>query len=266
MESTNKDQFWQHITSIESVAGHPLVIKDETVSTNTDALDLAIHGSATGTVVIAKVQTGGRGRLGKTWISPSGGGLYFSMILRPRLDISELPQITLAAGVALCRAIARHCESVPMLKWPNDLLLSGRKCAGILTESHLGHGSEPVVVLGIGLNVSTPLSFFPPDLQKKLTSLEIHCPGVDMTMLFTSLLEEVDSIMARMENGEFGVILDEWRLHDATRGKRLSWVTADRRIVTGISLGPDDSGRLHIRDDRGQVFEVLSGDIQLLSP
>lgn len=260
----NKDIFWHELEKEKKLGDHTVIVLDETVSTNSDAMDLGRKGQQTGTVVIARSQTGGRGRLGKNWLSPTDRGLYFSVILRPLLEPADLPKITLAAGLSLCRAITSVCSVSPMIKWPNDLLLDGRKCGGILTESHLENAKRPLVVLGIGLNISTPSSFFPSDLQQKATSLQQHCKTVvNVKKVLLSILREADEMIKSMERGKFPEILDQWKKYDATKGKKLTWLTTGRKPVSGISLGPDEDGRLHIKDDQGQVFEVLSGDIQL---
>ncbi|MCJ7603555.1 MAG: biotin--[acetyl-CoA-carboxylase] ligase [Desulfobulbaceae bacterium] len=261
------DPFWQEMAGSPELSGHPLIMLAETVSTNSDALQLGRKGAPSGAVVIARSQTGGRGRLGKAWLSPAGSGLYFSMLMRPSLAPADLPKITLAAGVALCRAVCRFCHPAPMIKWPNDLLIDGKKCGGILTESEFGKDMPPVVVLGIGLNVSTPPAAFPEELRGKVTSLSQHSrETICRTTLLKNILAAIDTIMARMEGGDFAGILDEWRSFDATKGRRLTWVTTGRQAITGISLGPDNEGRLHIRDDQGRTHEVLSGDIRLQSP
>lgn len=248
------------------IAGHPIILKTETFSTNNDAMELGRRGAEDGTVIMALSQTGGRGRLGKTWLSPAGGGLYFSIIMRPALAPAELSKITLAAGVALCRAIESTCLLSPLIKWPNDILIDGKKCGGILTESLFESAAPPLVVLGAGLNISTPTTSFPPDLRNKTTSLQHHSPDkIDGKHLLASILTEVDHVMAQMIAGTWEDILKTWRKHDATLGQRLTWVTAGRKSVTGESLGADDDGLLHVRDDRGIIHEVLSGDIRLLS-
>ncbi len=266
MNSKNNSPFWRDITHVSSLAGHPLVVLEKTESTNSDAMEMGRKGAEPGTVVLAMSQSGGRGRLGKTWISPPGTGLYFSIILRPALAPMDLPKITLAAGVALCRVIAQY-HLKPHIKWPNDLLLGGKKCGGILTEVEFDKGGHPLVVLGVGLNIFTPIDAFPDDVREKSTSLHLHCQEkINQLDLLTSLVIAIDRIMARMEGGKFAEILQEWRALDATRGKHLTWLSIDRRVVKGISQGPDDEGLLHIIDDQGREHEVLSGDIQLQSP
>ncbi len=266
--STSKtEQFLQTFRETSELAGHPVILKAETASTNSDAMELGHNDGAAGTVVLAASQNGGRGRLGKKWVSPPGSGLYFSLLLRPSLDPADLPKITLSAGVALCRAVSQFSLSAPMIKWPNDLLIDGKKCGGILTESEFGPAGQPLVILGIGLNVFTPEETFPAELRHKTTSLQRYAQSlIPLPALLQEILVEVDAVINRLEKGYFADILEEWRMLDATIGKSLSWVTTNHRVICGISLGPDNEGRLHIRDSQGIIHEVLSGDIRLQSP
>lgn len=261
------DPLWQAMRETGQLAGHPVHFLEATGSTNTVAMNLAHQGAPARTLVVADSQSAGRGRLARQWLSPPGCGLYVSFLLRPRLALADLPKITLAAGVALCRAVIASTAAPVQLKWPNDLLLHGKKCGGILTEtgSLLAEG-PPLVVLGIGLNVNTPLAALPAELRDKATSLAA-AGGREFPRgpLLTALLREVDAVLARLEAGEFTGILAEWRQHDGLVGQRLAWLTPQQAVVTGISLGPDTEGRLHIRDDHGLVHEVLSGDLTLAS-
>lgn len=261
------EEFLQTFRDTSELAGHPVIVKAETASTNSDAMELGRNGVATGTVILAASQSGGRGRLGKKWASPPGSGLYFSLLLRPNLDPADLPKITLSAGVALGRAVSHFSHFSPMIKWPNDLLIDGKKCGGILTESEFSPAGQPLVALGIGINVFTPEEAFPAELRDKATSLSRYTQRkILLPDLLQEILVEVHSIVNRLEKGDFAKILEEWRIFDATLGKSLSWVTTNHQIISGISLGPDNEGRLHIRDNQGSIYEVLSGDIRLQSP
>ncbi|MEW6594514.1 MAG: biotin--[acetyl-CoA-carboxylase] ligase [Thermodesulfobacteriota bacterium] len=258
------DPLWQSMRETGRIAGHPVLFLETTDSTNTVAMALAHQGAANGTLVVAECQSAGRGRLARQWISPAGCGLYVSFILRPRLELADLPKATLAAGVALCRAVIRITGITVQLKWPNDLLLQGKKCGGILTEATGIMGDGPVAVaLGIGINVKTPQAAFPEELQGKATSLATATSGHEYSRgsLLAAVVEEVEAVVRRMEKGEFAAILAEWRQHDGLADQRLTWVTPQQTLVTGVSLGPDADGRLHIRDDHGVIHEVLSGDL-----
>ncbi len=258
----SSDPLWRELKSGQ-LLDCPVHLFEQTESTNTLAMEMARSGAPSGTLVIAETQSRGRGRLGKSWLSPPGGGLYFSLLLRPHLKFNEIPRLSLAVGVAVCRAIRRNYRIGPRLKWPNDIFLDNRKCGGILAEAEFT-GEKVLVIIGIGLNVSTPLSVFPAKLRQRTTSLQHHVgrPIVRVELL-ASLLREIDLVVSELEKGKFPEILAEWRQLDATRGKILTWVAISGEVVEGISLGPDDEGRLHIRDNKGREHEILSGDVQL---
>lgn len=234
-------------------------------STNRVALELAGQGGTAGTVVKANTQTVGRGRLGKSWASPPGTGLYFSLILRPRLELAALPQLTLAAGLGAAEAIEAVTGLRVLLKWPNDLLLDGKKIGGILCETGpLQQGCEPVVIVGVGLNVSTPMAAFPADLRARATSLLVHSGRVfPEDELLTAMLAGIEAEAGRLEKDGLAAVLADWRQRDATLGQELTWVSTAGTLVHGMSLGVDDEGRLRIRDAAGQVHEVLSGDVRI---
>ena len=259
----HSDLPWQEIKTRQRLSGRPVHLFEQVESTNNIALEMARAEAGAGTLVIAESQSRGRGRLGKSWLSPPGTGLYFSLILRPRLEFNEIPRLTLAMGVAVCQAISQYCALTPQLKWPNDILLNSRKCGGILAEAEFDNG-QSLVVVGIGINVSTPRAAFAPELRDLATSLQDHVSyPVIRGELLTVLLSEIEQTVFKMEKGEFPAILERWQQLDTTRGKLLSWVAVSGRVVRGISLGPDKEGRLHIRDSEGKVHEILSGEVQL---
>ncbi len=260
------DAVWQRLRETGRLDGHEVRFFEQTASTNDVAMELGRAGAATGTLVVAETQTTGRGRLGRAWLSPPGMGIYLSMVLRPRLAVTELARVTLAGGLAACQAVERLTGLAPAIKWPNDLLLDGRKVGGILTETGAIRPGEPVlVVLGVGINVLTPPAAFPEELRGRATSLAGH-GGRQYRRgdLLVALVEEVERQVARLERGEFAGLLDEWRQRDATLGRRLAWLTPAGTVVEGVALGPDDQGLLHIRDDGGRIHEVMSGDLDLL--
>jgi BirA family biotin operon repressor/biotin-[acetyl-CoA-carboxylase] ligase len=239
-----------------------------TESTNSVALEAGQQGAVPGTVIVAETQTGGRGRLNRSWLSLPGMGLYFTIILRPKLDSENLPKVTLAAGLALCKAVEAEYGLSPKIKWPNDLLLDGRKFGGILTEtgdvSNMAAGEQPLVVVGVGLNLFPPEDGFPDDLQERATALSLH---VDRTISDESLLlaniVAIEKEVERLEKGDFALILKEWTQRDGVYGKNLTWVTHQGHEVTGVSLGPDDEGLLRIKDQAGDIHTVISGDLTL---
>ncbi|MFA6498386.1 MAG: biotin--[acetyl-CoA-carboxylase] ligase [Desulfurivibrionaceae bacterium] len=260
------DDLWQTMILTGELVRRPVHFFTNTGSTNDLALALSNTGAAGGTLVVADSQSAGRGRLaGRTWLSPSGTGLYFSLILRPHLAPADFPKLTLAAGLALCKALETHTHCQPGLKWPNDLFLHGKKCGGILTETQAVAGpGQTAVVIGIGLNVNTPAEAFGGDFQAKATSLlvETGCP-YERGPLLAAILAELDLVVARLEQADFPGILTEYRQRDIHVGLQVSWVNTQGQIITGISLGPDEDGLLHLRDAQGHSHSVISGDISL---
>jgi len=243
------------------------ILTFETIdSTNRVALELAEEGAEHGLAVLASSQSRGRGRLGKNWNSPAGRGLYCSIVLRPALEMAEFPRLTFVAGLAVAEAIEAVYSLRAGLKWPNDIYFSGRKCGGILTESSglTARTEGRFVVVGIGLNVNTRRSEFPAELQDTATSLYLES-GMKMEIraLFPRIRDELLLQVSRFEQEGFQPVIHRWRERDFMKGKRLSWVSVKGERVDGVSLGPDDTGRLHVRDDSGEVHEILSGDIQL---
>jgi len=238
-------------------------------STNSVALEMGQKGAASGLVVVADSQTAGRGRLNRYWLSPAGTGLYFSLILRPELTPDNLPRVTLASGLAVCKAVEAECAVLPAIKWPNDLLLDGKKFGGILTETGpMQNGSDlhiPLVVVGVGLNLQTPENGFPADIAQRATSLAEHAiETISAESLMQASVVAIEREVQRLVCGDFGTVLQEWSRRDAVYGKNLTWVTPRGRKVTGVALGPDEDGMLRIRDSEGVIHTVISGDINLV--
>lgn len=293
------DPLWRQLCQ-EGRLGHRRArYLEETPSTNDVALALATDNGAEGgavgvghetdypLLVVAERQSRGRGRLRRSWCSPPGGGLYVSFIYRPRLAVEELARLTLVAGVATAVAVERETGLKPGLKWPNDILLAGKKCGGILCETRLtsstsrardddgqgtlcrpsatapvGHAAPAVVVVGIGLNVNTTAEQLPPELQTVATSLRLVTgrPWLRGGLL-AAIADELDGLVARLEAGEFAAILAQWRRRDALYGRQLQWRTPAGQTVRGVALGPADNGLLQLRDRQGTVHQVLSGDL-----
>jgi BirA family transcriptional regulator, biotin operon repressor / biotin---[acetyl-CoA-carboxylase] ligase len=240
-----------------------LVSTDSTMGV---AREYAEQGEAHGTAVFAESQQLGRGRLGKSWISPPGKGLYCTIVARPQLEITEYPKITLVVGIAVAQAIERLAGIVVGLKWPNDIYVNSRKLGGILCESHIRHQIPGLdyALLGIGINLNTTIDEFPADLQTKATSLFLHTGTVwPITQVLAEVRAEVLRELTLFEKNGLPPIIEKWRKRDFLYGKTLRWITVAQECVEGVSLGIDDSGLLHICDNKGIVHEILSGDIQL---
>lgn len=227
-------------------------------STNDIARELAKEGAPEGSVVIADSQTKGRGRLGRTWHSPPGTGLYFSLILRPLLDPAELSKITLLAGIAVAESIEATSGLHTGIKWPNDVLLSGKKVAGILTELYVDPGS-PCVILGIGINVHT--RDFPPELQEVATSLSL-AGGQDLSRvrLLRAVLKELERGYELFKRGTFRPILDAWREKCVLSGAQAQ-IRCGEKTWEGTVIDVDQEGALLLKDQAGKIQRILSGEV-----
>jgi len=225
-------------------------------STMTEASRLAASGAPSGTVVGAEEQTAGRGRHGRSWHSESGSGLYFSVILRHQLTPVNLPVVTLALGLAVREAILQATDLVCDLRWPNDLLIQSKKCAGILTELD---GSA--IIAGIGINVNH--SRFPSDLGDIATSLRLVGAHVyPRERLLMELLPAIDRYCALLERDGREPILEMFaRASSYVTGKRVC-VDQDGSELLGTTAGLNDSGFLMLRKDDGSNHLIVAGGVR----
>jgi BirA family biotin operon repressor/biotin-[acetyl-CoA-carboxylase] ligase len=245
------------------IVGRDIRVFQETTSTNDIVEKLARDGVKEGMVVFAESQTKGRGRFGRKWISPPRKGLWFSLLLRPKLLPVEATQLTVAAATALVRAIQSETGLAPDVKWPNDVLLNGRKLAGILTEMSAEGDRVNHVIVGIGVDVNQEPSDFPPEVRDIATSLRIETgQPVHRAELATAIIEELDNDYARICCGEFSVIADEWEACCATLGRNVSIRIGDRRIQ-GRAESLDDAGALLVRTEHGRIERILGGDVAI---
>jgi BirA family biotin operon repressor/biotin-[acetyl-CoA-carboxylase] ligase len=228
-------------------------------STNDLAKEMGAKGAPEGTLVVAEGQTAGRGRLGRGWASPPGAGLYVSLLLRPPLPPTEMPQITLTVAVAVARAIRRATGLVPGIKWPNDLLLQGKKVAGILTEMETESDQIRYLVVGLGLNINN--SEFPTELQATATSLAL-AGGRTFSRLdiLKSWLEEFEDLYERFLAREFPGILEEWKKYTVTLGHPVT-VRQGPLEISGQALEVAPDGALLIQTGTGEIVRVASGEI-----
>jgi BirA family biotin operon repressor/biotin-[acetyl-CoA-carboxylase] ligase len=245
------------------VIGRDIRVFEETTSTNDVIEKLARDGVKEGAVVFAESQTRGRGRLGRRWMSPARKGLWFSVLLRPELQPQETTQLTVASATALARAIRSATGLQPEIKWPNDLLIRGRKLAGILTELHAELDRVKYVILGIGVDVNLNAGDFPPDLRKGSTSLKVEAGRpILRSELAVGILRALDEDYARVCSGRFSDVADEWEAACSTLGHEVIIRTGDRQIRgRAESLGED--GALLLRTDHGHLERIIGGDVTL---
>ena len=243
------------------VVGRDIRVFEETTSTNDVIEKLARDGVKEGVVVFAESQTKGRGRLGRKWTSPTRKGLWFSILLRPKLSPQETTQLTVASAIALRRAIKTVTGLAAEIKWPNDLLIGGKKVVGILTEMSAEVDRVRHVVLGIGVDVNQ--EEFPAELRKIATSLKAEAgTEISRAELATEILRELDFDYARICGGKFSAVADEWEAGCATIGKNVS-VQMGARLVRGRAEALDDDGALLVRTEHGHLERVIGGDVTL---
>lgn len=228
-------------------------------STNDLAKELGRQGAPEGTLVVAEAQDAGRGRLGRSWASPAGVGLYASLILRPLQPPAELPRLTLTAAVAAARALERTVGVSPGIKWPNDLLLHGRKLAGILTELETEAERIRYVVVGLGLNVNTPA--FPPELADTATSFFLTTGRTHSRLaLLRAWLEDFEALYELFLSRRFPEILAQWQARTVTLG-RPARVRQGEQEICGLAVGVDPEGALLLQVAGGEIVRVTSGEL-----
>jgi BirA family biotin operon repressor/biotin-[acetyl-CoA-carboxylase] ligase len=235
-------------------------------STNVYAVRLAREGAAEGTTVIADAQSGGKGRLGRSWISPPGVNLYLSVILRPSVSASVAPQLNLLTAIAVADAISEVCQLTPAIKWPNDVLVAGKKVCGILAEMQTEAGELRAVILGIGVNINAPLSAFPEELHDKASSLLlVSGRTIERSMFTASLLTHLEKYYVLWLEQGFVALRSTWEMYaSSVLGKRIA-VAVSEGTVIGTALGLDDDGALLVRGEAdGAIHRLLAGDVSVI--
>lgn len=243
--------------------GREIHVFASTTSTNDVVEKLALDGAREGVVVFAEQQTRGRGRLGRTWVSPAGKGLWFSALLRPPLRTGEATRITVAAAAAVHRALVQATGLPLEIKWPNDIVCRGRKLVGILTEMSADPDTLHHVVLGIGVDVNLDRRDFPPDLRAVATSLRLELGRpLDRPALAAALLVALDEEYGRVCEGRFREVADAWARACTTLGRQITLVMGPRRLV-GRAEALDETGALLVRTEHGLLERVIGGDVTL---
>jgi BirA family biotin operon repressor/biotin-[acetyl-CoA-carboxylase] ligase len=245
------------------IIGRDIRVFQETTSTNDMADRMARDGVKEGMVIFAESQTKGRGRLGRKWISPSGKGLWFSVLLRPDMRPQAATQLTVVAATALSRAIRSHTNLKPEIKWPNDLLIRGRKVAGVLTELSAELDRVKYIVLGVGVDVNLGADEFPSDLKSIATSLRIETgQPVNRAELAVAILRELDRDYARINEGQFESLADEWQEQCITVGREVT-ICMGERSIRGHAESLDADGALLVRTQHGRLERIIGGDVTL---
>ncbi|MHA6259660.1 biotin--[acetyl-CoA-carboxylase] ligase [Sporosarcina sp. CAU 1771] len=232
-------------------------------STQFIAHDEAQNGAPDGTVIIAEGQTLGKGRMSRPWSSSASKGIWMSIIVRPNLTPQQAPQMTLVAAVAVTRAIEEVTGLQPDIKWPNDILIKGKKVTGILTELQADPDRVNAIILGIGMNINHEAEDFSDELQNIATSLKMELgEEVSRSKLVAKVLEHLERYTKVYEEHGFGPIKLLWEGYSNTAGKRIRAVMLNETIE-GMAIGISESGMLELRLDDGTIRGIYSADIEL---
>ena len=232
-------------------------------STNAFALRLLGHGrdAPDGTLVLAETQTAGRGRMGRSWHSEPETGLYLSLVLRPAISPGFAPLFTLGCAVALHKAIERNTRLEADIKWPNDVLVGGKKVAGILAEIQAEVDRIHFLVIGAGLNVNQ--TSLPSDLAERATSLRLESGRTHSRQeILLDFLDLFETLLDRFYKEGPGVIVSEWTNHSSFSSGRRVEISDGLRTVEGVTRGLNSIGALRVETAAGKVEEVYSGEVR----
>jgi len=245
--------------------GRSIFFKRSVASTNSWARRFAKLGACDGTVFLAESQTAGRGRLKRKWVSPAGG-LWFSVVLRPKLKPAEAFGLVFVASLAVAEVLEELYGLKTQVKWPNDVLVDSKKVCGILAETKSDGKSVEYVVVGVGINANFGVKqFLPEDLWKIATSLEDELGRkIELELLLKALLEKLERLCDVFLEKGFCVVLDEWKKHAGFLDCQVEVVSMDERL-TGLALDVDRSGSLVLKLGDGTVKHVFAGDVVLRS-
>lgn len=263
-------QFEAHLkTRVIGRAAAPNELWDEIDSTSTRAAQLAAEGAAEGVVVMARLQTAGRGRQGRTWVSPPNSGIYASFLLRPTLPPQAVPLMSLATGVAVVEAIANVTGLQVGLKWVNDVVADGKKVGGILSEmttntdsANPGAGNHRSLVVGIGLNVHLEETDLDEPLHQRVQWLErLAGQAIDYNLLAAELCFCLEERYFDMRNGQRRRIVDMWKKRSVTLGKKIR-AASGNTIVEGTAVDIDENGALVLSTSDGNI-KLHAGEISI---
>ncbi|MCK9579542.1 MAG: biotin--[acetyl-CoA-carboxylase] ligase [Methanoregula sp.] len=234
----------------------------DTPSTNGVGKQLCSEGDPQnlhGTVIIAEEQTGGVGRMGRAWISPSGG-IWITIILKPSVPVDHIFMITMAGSVAIARAIRKEFELGALIKWPNDIFIGKKKIGGLLLEMSAEADTVHYCLLGIGINVNNPVKDFAAELQRDITSISAEVGhDVDRASFLARILKEFENRYQLLESGEYETVTQEWKSLSATLDNRVL-IRTMKTSFEGEAIDIDEFGALIVRKDNGKLERVIAGD------
>lgn len=239
------------------IIGKEIYHYDMVSSTMDIAMELGMKGYKEGVIVCAEGQFKGRGRLNRFWSSPKNKGIYFSLILRPKISPTESPKLTLLSAVSVCQAIRKITKLECLIKWPNDLIINNKKVGGILTEMNAETDIVKFVIIGIGINVNTPESLLPSQATSVKEQLGNKIIRIE---LMKEILKQMDHDYILFQKEGFKPIIEKWRKFSTTIGHRVK-VRFHNEYIDGEALDIDNDGALLLRRDSGLVDKITAGDI-----
>ncbi|MBA3850305.1 MAG: biotin--[acetyl-CoA-carboxylase] ligase [Opitutus sp.] len=233
-------------------------------STNSEAERRLAAGEPVPLVILAREQTRGRGRRGRPWHSAANGNLYSTFVFRPEVEPARLQDFTLWMGLNVCELVGSFCKLASGLKWPNDLLIDGRKAGGMLTEARIDSDQVRDIVFGLGLNVNGRSADLPPELRRSATSLaEAAGAPVDLNKFAAALIGRITRAYAQFADVSYRATFPTlWRRHDLLRGKSVT-VIQGTRTVRGIAAGIDAEGSLLVETPGGATERFRAGEVTL---
>ena len=246
--------------------GHKMYVFDSVESTQTIAQEMARNGAPDGTVIIAEEQTAGKGRMARPWESTKGKGIWMTVIIRPDVPPHMASQFTLVAAVAVTHAMKSVCSHiVPKIKWPNDLLVHGKKCTGILTEMLAETDRVQALLVGIGINANHTPTDFSDELQSIATSLAIEeQQTINRATLIAKILYYLEQYTDVYVRQGFTPIKQLWEEASCTIGQRVE-VTTLRETFEGIAIGINEDGVLQVKLSTDEIRAIYSGDIKIIN-
>ncbi|MGI5924234.1 MAG: biotin--[acetyl-CoA-carboxylase] ligase [Lentisphaeria bacterium] len=246
--------------------GRQFIYEQELVSTNRSALELAAAGCPAGLIVVAESQTGGRGRMTRSWFSPPGRNLYFSFVLRPRIAPAMVPQLALLAALSLRRALLEQGPTWPLkCKWPNDLWAEGRKISGILCEMNCRGMETSHVVVGIGVNVNISREELPPELRDSAGSLcQLAGRALPRAEILAAILNHFERDYEQwLADGGLASFLAEWRSASVLDDRAVK-IEQSGRIYQGVARGITPEGFLRLEQSDGKIVTIHAGDVHVV--
>jgi BirA family transcriptional regulator, biotin operon repressor / biotin---[acetyl-CoA-carboxylase] ligase len=244
--------------------GHQLYYYDEIDSTNDEAFRLGLTGAPEGTVLIANSQNAGKGRMQRVWHSPADSNIYTSIILRPQIEPARVPQISILAGVAVAETLNRYCPGTVCLKWPNDILINGKKVCGVLSQAKTTASEVDFIVLGIGINVNISYRQFPKEICELATSLAIETGDeISRRELIIGLYENLAKWYKQLMEEGFGRIKEKWMSLTPMIGKPVQ-VMFGEEVMSGKAIGLDEDGSLILFANGNEEIKVSAGDATIV--